>query len=116
MHQTNLVGGNVVKPLNLAVLLDAFQQDVRAEHIVLRKVVRVAKTQIHMRVRSEVEYGVDVVLLQTLDHVARDCHVPVEEAEIAQLSRLKHARIVERAAIVELVKGHDVVVSLIFDR
>lgn len=95
MEQTNLVGGNMVKSLDLAILLDAFQQDVRAEHIVLRKVVRVAKTQIDMRVRGEVEHSVDVVLLQTLDHVAWDCNVAVEEAEVAQLSRSQHARIVE---------------------
>jgi hypothetical protein len=60
------------------------------------------------------EGDVDVVLLQTPDHIARNCHVAVEEVEVSQLSRLQQARIVERAAIVEFVKEHDVAVSLVF--
>lgn len=85
----------------------------RAENIVLRKDVGVAETQIHMRVRRKVEYGVDVVFLQALDHIARNRHIAVEEAKIRL--RLQHARIVQRAAVVELVEGYHVVVVRIFD-
>jgi hypothetical protein len=115
MDQTHLVRGNLVIPLDLAILLDALQQDVCADHIVHCEFVRVAKAQIHVGVRSEVEDGVDVVLLQTPDHVDSHGHIAVEEVEVSQLLRLQQARIVERAAIVEFVEGNDVVMSLIFD-
>lgn len=93
--QTNLVRGDVIKSPDLAIRFDALQQDVRAAHIVHRKDVRVAETQIDMRVRSEVEHGVDVVFLQTLNHVGRYRHVAMEEAEVTQLPRLQHTCIVE---------------------
>jgi hypothetical protein len=114
MDQTNLFRGNVVDLLHLAIFFEALQQDVRAKHIVPRKDVRVVKTQIHVRVGGEVEYGVDVVLLQTPDDIVRNRHVAVEEVEVSQLSRLQQARIVGRAARFEFVKGHDVAVSLVF--
>ena len=109
---TNLVRGNVVIPLDLAILLNALQQDMGADHIVHGEFVRVAKAQVHVRVRSKVEDSVDVVLLQAFDHVGGDGHVAVEEVEVARLLRLQQARIVERAAIVEFVKADDVVKTL----
>jgi hypothetical protein len=112
---TNLVGGNVVIPLDLAILLDALQQDVRANDIVHGEFVRVSKAQVDVRVGGEVEDGVDVVLLQTFDHVGGDGNIAVEEVEVAQLLRLQQAGIVERAAVVEFVETDDVVVALVFD-
>jgi hypothetical protein len=112
---TNLISGNVVIPLDLGILLDALQQDVRADDIVHGEFVRVAKAQVDVGVGGEVEDGVDVVFLQTFDHVGGDGHISVEEVEVSQLLRLQQARIVERAAIVEFVKGYNVVVSLVFD-
>jgi hypothetical protein len=107
----------VVIPLDLAILLDTLEQDVRADHVVHGKFVRVAKAQVHMRVGGEMEHGVDVVLLQAFDHVGSDGDIAVEEVEVARLLRLQQACIVERAAIVEFVEGHhDVVVSLVFNR
>lgn len=84
-----------------------------AEHVVLREDVRVAETQIHMRVRGEMEHGIYAVLLQASDHVFRSSHIAVKEAEIRL--RLQHARIVERAAVVEFVERYDVVVVRILD-
>jgi len=72
----------VVEALDLAILLDALEQDMRAEHIVLREDVGVAETQVHVCVRREVEDGVNIVLLQAFDHVAWNCDIAVEEAEI----------------------------------
>jgi hypothetical protein len=60
-----------------------------------------------MRMRSEVKDGIDVVFLQAPDHIARDGDIAVEEAEIRL--RLQHARVVQRAAIVEPVERYDVV-------
>jgi hypothetical protein len=115
IQMTNLVGGNVVIPLDLAILLDALQQDVRANDIVHGEFVRVSKAQVDVRVGGEVEDGVDVVLLQTFDHVGGDGNIAVEEVEVAQLLRLQQAGIVERAAVVEFVETDDVVVALVFD-
>jgi hypothetical protein len=103
----------VVEALDLAILLDALEQHMRAKHIVLRENVGVAETQIHVRMRSKVEDGIDVVFLQAPDHVAWYGDIAVEEAEIRL--RLQHARIVQRAAIVELVERHNVVVVGVFD-
>lgn len=85
----------------------------RAEHIVLREDVGVAETQIHMRMRSQVKDGVNVVFLQAPDHVGGCGDIAVEEAEVRLL--FQHARIVQRAAVVELVERHDVVGVGIFD-
>ena len=108
-----LVCGDVVETLNFAILLDALEQHVGAKNIIFGEDVGVAETQIHMRMRSEMKDGVDVVFLQAPDHVAWCGDIAVEEAEVRL--RLQHARIVQRAAIVQLVKGHNVVVVGIFD-
>ena len=96
----------MVIPLDLAVLLDTLEQDVRADHIVHGEFVRIDKAQVHVRVGSEMEHGVDVVLLQAFDHVGSDGGIAVEEVEVSRLLRLQQACIVERAAIVEFVEGH----------
>lgn len=108
-----LICRDVVESFDLSILLDALEQHVRAENIVLREDVGVAETQIHMRVRRKMEYGVDVVFLQALDDIAWNRHIAVEEAEIRL--RLQHARIIQRAAVIELVEGDHVVVVRIFD-
>ena len=84
-----------------------------AEYIVFRENVGVAETQVHVCVRREVEDGVNVVLLQAFDHVAWNRDIAVEEAEVRL--RLQHAGIVQRAAVVELVEGNNVVGVGIFD-
>lgn len=108
-----LVCGDVVEALDLAILLDALEQHMRAEHIVLREDVGVAEAQVHVCMRRQVENGVNIVLLQAFDHVARYGNIAVEEAEIRL--RLQHASIIQRATIVELVERNDVVCVGIFD-
>lgn len=108
-----LVCGDMIEALDLAILLDALEQHMRAEHIVLREDVGVAEAQVHVCMRREMENRVDVVLLQAFYHVARYGNIAMKEAEIRL--RLQHARIVQRAAIVELVERHDVVGVGIFD-
>jgi hypothetical protein len=103
----------VVEALDLPILLDALEQHVRAKHIVLREEVGVAETQVHVCMRREVEDGINIVLLQAFDHVARYGDIAVKEAEVRL--RLQHARIVQRAAVVELVEGNNVVCVGIFD-
>jgi hypothetical protein len=50
--------------------------------MIVREDVRVAEAQIHMCMRSEVKDGVNIVFLETPDHVAWYCDIAVEEAEI----------------------------------
>jgi hypothetical protein len=111
--RTYFICGDVVESLNLAIFLDALEQHMRAENIVLREDVGVTETQIHMCMRSEMKDGVNIVLLKTPDHVAWYCDIAVEEAEIRL--RLQHARIVQRTTVVELVERHNVVVVWILD-
>ncbi len=56
-----------------------------------------------MRLRCEVKDSIDLVTLQTIDHILWTCHVSVHEAEVRLI--LQQARIVPRAAVVELVEG-----------
>lgn len=46
------------------VLLGSFQQNMRAIDIGIRELVRVAEAEIDMRLRGEVEDGVDLVFAQ----------------------------------------------------
>jgi hypothetical protein len=77
-----LVCGDVVESLNLAILLDALEQHMRAKHIVLREDVGVAEAQIHMGMRSKVKDDVNIVLLQTPDHVSWYGYVAMKKAEV----------------------------------
>lgn len=97
----------MVESPDTTILLDTLEQDVCAKHIVFGKRVRVTKTQIHMRVGREVEDGIDAVISEALQHVTWSRHIAVEEAEIRL--RLQHASIVQRAAVIQLVEGYDVV-------
>lgn len=97
----------MIEALDLAILLDALEQDVRAEHIILCENIGVAETQVHVCMRSKVKDRVNIVLLQAFDHVAWNCDIAVEEVEI--WLRLQHARIVQRATVVELVERNNVV-------
>lgn len=103
----------MVESLETTILLDTLEQDVRAKDVVFGEGIRVTKTQIHMRVGREVEDGVDAVIPEALQHVAWPCYIAVEEAEI--WLRLQHARIVQRAAVIQLVEGYDVVMVGILD-
>ena len=60
-----------------------------------------------MRLRRKMEYSVDLVLPQTSQHISWFRQLAVEELEIRPIC--KHPRIVQRAAIVKLVKADYVV-------
>ena len=60
-----------------------------------------------MRLRGEVEDGVDFVALQAVDNLGRVRNVALVEGEIALL--IESPRVVERGAVIELVERHDVV-------
>lgn len=89
-----------------------FQQHVRADDIVVGEGIRVAKTQIHMRLRREVEDGINLVGSQAPQDIGIFCEIAVEELEIR--ATFEHSRIVQRTAVVELVEADDVVGVRIF--
>ena len=60
-----------------------------------------------MRLRGEVEDGVDVVPLEAVDDLGRVGDVPLVECEVAPV--VEDARVVEGRAVVQLVKRDDVV-------
>lgn len=100
------------EPLNRLHSHHALQQYMRSEHIILGERVRIAKRQVHVRLRGQMEDGVDVVLSQTAQHIGRLGDVSVEEFEIGP--GFEHARVVERTAVVELVEADDVVGGRVF--
>ena len=102
----DLVGRDVDEALD-ADLLGALEQHVGAVDVGVREAVRVAKAQVDVRLRGKVEDGIDVVALEAVHHLGRVRYVALVEGEVAPL--VEDARVVERRAVVELVKGHDVV-------
>lgn len=105
----HLVRRNVYEAIH-TMLSCSLKQDVCAVDICTRELVRVAKAQVHVRLRREVEDGVDLVLAQHPLDVARTCDVALLKGKVG--SAVEHPRVVQRRAIVELVKRHDVVVRI----
>jgi len=103
----------VVESLDPPELLDALEQHMRPQHIVLGEVVRVAEAQVNVCMRRKVEDCIDIMLLQTSQDIVRLRYIAVEEVEVRLA--LQHAGIVQTAAIVELVERDDVVCIWILD-
>lgn len=85
----------------------ALQQNMRTQHVGLGEVVRIPKAQINVGMGSKMEDGVDIVLSQAPQHIFIACHIAMEELEVG--SAFEHPRIVQGAAVIELVKGDDIV-------
>ena len=102
----NLVGRDVDEAPD-AHLLGALEQHVGAVHVGMREAVRVAEAQVDVRLRGEVEDGVDVVPLEAVDDLGRVGDVPLVECEVAPV--VEDAGVVEGRAVVQLVKRDDVV-------
>lgn len=88
-------------------LFGTLQQHVCAVDIRVCEVVRVAKAQVDVRLGGKVEYGVDIVSLQAVDHLGRVGDVALVKGKVALV--IEHPCVVERGAVVQLVKRHDVV-------
>ena len=78
-----------------------------AVYICVGKLVRVAKAEVYVRLRCEMENGVDVVLAQYALHVYWRCNIAVFERKVSLL--IERSRVVQCRAVVELVEGHDIV-------
>lgn len=71
------------------------------------KLIRIAEAEVDVRLRCEMEDGVDLVLTQHALHVGRRRNVPILESEVWLV--LEDARIVQSRAVIELVVGDDIV-------
>jgi hypothetical protein len=91
-----------------AMLSSALQQHMCPVDIRVGKLVRVAKAEINVGLRREMEDGVDVMLAQYALHVCRRCNVAVLEGEVPLL--FKCPRIIQCRAVVELIEGDDIIV------
>lgn len=103
----HLVCGDVYEPID-AVLPRSFKQNMCAVHIGVCELVRVTKAQVDVRLRREVEDGVDLVLAKHSLDVAWRCDVAVFEGKVRSV--VEHARVVQGRAVVELVEGDHIVV------
>lgn len=83
------------------------QQDMRTDNIVVSERIRVAETQIDMRLCSKMEDRINLVRAQALQDIIVLGEISMEELEIR--STFQHPGVVERTAIVELVEADDVV-------
>lgn len=102
-----LVCGDVVEPLDRLHDSRTLEQHMRTHDIIVGESEGVAKTQVHMALRRQMENGVDLVHFQTLEHVGFFGNITVKEAEIR--SSLEHARVVQRTAVIQLIEADDIV-------
>lgn len=102
----DLVGGHMDEPLD-ADLLRTFQQHVGAIYIGMREAVRVAKTEIDMRLSRKVKNGVDFMALHAVQDLSRMCQVSVVKRKVGAV--IQGARVIERRAIVQLVKRYYII-------
>lgn len=87
----------------------SFKQHVCAIYVRVGEFVRVAEAQVDVRLRSEVEDCVNLVLAKHTLYVYWRCDISVLECEV--ILAIENARIVEGRAVVELVEGDDIVMA-----
>lgn len=94
------------KSLN-ASFLGAFQKNVGAIDVCVGKAVRIAKTQIHMRLGRKVHHGVDVIALHAVEDFGGIGQIAMIKRKVALV--IEGSGIVESRTVIELVKRHNVV-------
>lgn len=105
----HFVGRDVDEAPNLSGF-STLQHNVGAVNVGGREAIGVAKTQIDMRLRSEVEDGVNLVLIETCGDIGRARHVSLEEGEV--WLRVENMMVVQSCTIVQLVETDDVVLRI----
>lgn len=78
-----------------------------AVDIGVRETVGIAEAQVHVGLGREVQNCVDLVAIQTIQYLIGVGYVALDEGEVASL--IQSPRIVERAAVIQLIEGYDVV-------
>lgn len=77
-------------------------------YVCVCELVGVTKAKVDMRLRGEVEDCVDFVLTENLLHVRRQRYITLLKRKVC--ATIQNAGVVERCAVVELVKRDDIVV------
>jgi hypothetical protein len=90
-----------------AMLAGPLQKHMCPIYIRVGKLVRVAEAEIDMGLRREMEDGVDVMLPQYPLYVRWRCDVTVLEREVWFV--VECSGVVQRRAVVKLIKGDDIV-------
>lgn len=83
-------------------------------HICIGELVRVTKAKIDVRLSSEVEDGVNMVLAKHSFHICRGCDITLLEREV--WATVENARVVECRTVIELVERHNIVMLRIRER
>lgn len=85
-----------------AMLSRPLKQHMRPIYVRIRELVGIPETQVDMRLRSEVEYGIDTVLAQDALDVGRGCNIALFKCEVR--SSIEDARVIQTGAVVQLVE------------
>jgi hypothetical protein len=97
----HLIRRDVYEPVH-AMFPRPLQQHMRPVYIRVCELVRVTEAQVDVRLRREVEDGVDLVLAKHAFHVGWRCDVAIFESEVRLI--VEDSRIIQSRAVVELVK------------
>ena len=97
----------MVESLHRADMQGTLNEHMCSEYVVLRESEGVAEAQVNVRLRSKMEYCVNVVFTEAFEDIGVLSYIAVEEAEIG--SPFEHSRVVSRAAIIQFVERHDIV-------
>jgi hypothetical protein len=97
----HLIRRDMYEPVH-AMFPGSLQQHMRPVYIRVCELVRVTEAQVDVRLRREVEDGVDLVLAKHAFHVGWRCDVAIFESEVRLI--VEDSRIIQSRAVVELVK------------
>ena len=75
--------------------------------------VRVAEAEVDMRLGGKVEYRVDIVALEAVDHLTRVRDIAVVETKVGLV--VEGPRVIEGRAVVELIERDDIVGARVCD-
>ena len=75
----HLVGADVHEFIDASVFQRALQEDVGAVHVGHRELQRRTEALVHVGLGRKVEYGVDVVMFESLENHHRVADVPTDE-------------------------------------
>lgn len=97
----DLIGRDVDELLDLA-FLGTLQKHVSPVNVGVSEAIRVSETQVHVRLSCEVEDGIDIKSLHTIDDLDRVGDVAMVEAEVTLA--VENSGVVQGCTVIELVE------------
>jgi len=95
---------------HFAVLACALQENVRSQHVVLRKQDRGRERVIDVRARRKVEHCIDALLLEHVEHQVMRADIAANKLEVWSVCHLRE--VAQRRAVVELVQYRHAVMGI----